>query len=225
MSAPLQVLAAQPAIPLLGHVQKCYCCRCSTFAALRFSVAAVAFAPWLKEALKDRKVLKGGMELGLWSAIGYQTQSVGLITSEASRASFLSTFTVRSVTHCPCCRAFSQPCLVQPACHAPAPHGMAPMLPAGHCGAHPGWLVWQGSEAPHNAVSFCGPLWCGPLGAGRRSPRHWGRLELDISICVWPSGGQLRDCTWTSHSRRMCIAVGTSCAPELRLIISRPAGV
>lgn len=102
MSAPLQVLAAQPAIPLLGHVQKCYCCRCSTFAALRFSVAAVAFAPWLKEALKDRKVLKGGMELGLWSAIGYQTQSVGLITSEASRASFLSTFTVRSVTHCPC---------------------------------------------------------------------------------------------------------------------------
>ena len=65
-------------------------------------MAAFAFAPWLKEALKDRKLLRGGLELGLWSAIGYQTQSVGLITSEASRASFLSTFTVRSVTHCPC---------------------------------------------------------------------------------------------------------------------------
>ena len=66
-------------------------------------MAAFAFAPWLREALQDRKLLKGGLELGVWSAIGYQTQSVGLITSEASRASFLSTFTVRSEPHCPCC--------------------------------------------------------------------------------------------------------------------------
>ena len=68
-----------------------------TFAALRFTLAAAVFFPWVKNAAKDRKVLKGGLELGIYSALAYQTQSVGLITSDASRASFISTFTVGSL--------------------------------------------------------------------------------------------------------------------------------
>lgn len=76
-----------------------------TFAALRFSLAALVFSPWVGNAVKDRTILRGGLELGLWSALAYMTQSVGLETSDASRASFISTFTVRpSVTsssaHC-----------------------------------------------------------------------------------------------------------------------------
>jgi drug/metabolite transporter (DMT)-like permease len=65
-----------------------------TFAALRFSVAAAAFAPFLKGAFKDRALVRGGVELGIWSAAGYMTQSVGLVSTAASRASFISTFTV-----------------------------------------------------------------------------------------------------------------------------------
>lgn len=68
-----------------------------TFAALRFSLAAVVFSPWIKDAVQDRQVLKGGFELGIWSALAYMLQSVGLVTSDASRASFLSTFTVSSI--------------------------------------------------------------------------------------------------------------------------------
>lgn len=75
-----------------------------TFAALRFSLAAAVFFPWVKNAAKDRKVLKGGLELGIYSALAYMTQSVGLITSDASRASFISTFTVSlAAMPYPCC--------------------------------------------------------------------------------------------------------------------------
>ena len=66
-----------------------------TFAALRFTLAAAVFSPWVGNAVKDRTILRGGLELGLWSALAYMTQSVGLETSDASRASFISTFTVR----------------------------------------------------------------------------------------------------------------------------------
>ncbi|KAL3162993.1 hypothetical protein ABBQ32_009425 [Trebouxia sp. C0010 RCD-2024] len=65
-----------------------------TFAALRFTLAAAVFSPWIGDAVKDRTVLRGGLELGAWSALAYMTQSVGLVTSDASRASFISTFTV-----------------------------------------------------------------------------------------------------------------------------------
>lgn len=76
-----------------------------TFAALRFTLAAAVFFPWVKNAAKDRKVLKGGLELGIYSALAYQTQSVGLITSDASRASFISTFTVGSLSQHRSCMA------------------------------------------------------------------------------------------------------------------------
>jgi drug/metabolite transporter (DMT)-like permease len=38
--------------------------------------------------------MRAGLELGVWFAAGYITQSAGLLTTDASRASFLSTFTV-----------------------------------------------------------------------------------------------------------------------------------
>ena len=65
-----------------------------TFAALRFTLAAAVFSPWIKNAVKDRAILMGGLELGIYSALAYMLQSIGLVTSDASRASFISTFTV-----------------------------------------------------------------------------------------------------------------------------------
>jgi drug/metabolite transporter (DMT)-like permease len=64
------------------------------FAFLRFAVAAAAFAPFTAVAARDKRVLRAGVEIGVWTAAGYITQSAGLLTTDASRASFLSTFTV-----------------------------------------------------------------------------------------------------------------------------------
>ncbi|CAL5219032.1 g791 [Coccomyxa viridis] len=64
------------------------------FALLRFTVAAAAFSPFFKKALANKKIWRGGLELGLWMGLGYLTQAEGLITTDASRASFISTFTV-----------------------------------------------------------------------------------------------------------------------------------
>ena len=64
----------------------------AAFTALRFAVAAAAFAPFLPRA--SPAVLVAGVELGVWSAAGYIFQAVGLETCDASRASFLSAFTV-----------------------------------------------------------------------------------------------------------------------------------
>lgn len=64
------------------------------FASLRFGVASLLFAPVLLESARDEKVLRGGVEVGLLTALGYLFQSQGLLTTDASRASFLSTFTV-----------------------------------------------------------------------------------------------------------------------------------
>ncbi len=67
------------------------------FAALRFSLAAAVFAPFLRRGFKDKQVLKAGLEIGCWSALGYLTQSLALEMTDASRASLLSTFTVLAV--------------------------------------------------------------------------------------------------------------------------------
>lgn len=64
------------------------------FASLRFGVAAAALSPFLMKALRRRDTLAAGIELGLLTAAGYLAQSEGLLTTDASRASFLSTFTV-----------------------------------------------------------------------------------------------------------------------------------
>eukprot|EP00889_Picochlorum_renovo_P003194 jgi/Picre1/30224/NNA_005592.t1 len=64
------------------------------FASLRFLVASLVFAPGLLSAVRNETVLKGGVEVGIYTAMGYLLQSEGLLTTDASRASFLSTFTV-----------------------------------------------------------------------------------------------------------------------------------
>jgi drug/metabolite transporter (DMT)-like permease len=62
------------------------------FASLRFGIAAAALSPFL---LKVRPAtIPAGIELGIYTAAGYLAQSEGLLTTDASRASFLSTFTV-----------------------------------------------------------------------------------------------------------------------------------
>lgn len=64
------------------------------FCSLRFIVAALFFAPVLVRAAKNVDVVKGGVEIGIYTAVGYLLQAEGLLTTDASRASFLSTFTV-----------------------------------------------------------------------------------------------------------------------------------
>lgn len=65
-----------------------------SFASLRFLVASALFAPVLVSAVKNREIVKGGVEIGVYTAVGYLLQAQGLLTTDASRASFLSTFTV-----------------------------------------------------------------------------------------------------------------------------------
>lgn len=64
------------------------------FAAMRFSVAALALIACLPKAFKCGTTFKAGIELGVWTALGYITQGLALMLTDASRASFLSTFTV-----------------------------------------------------------------------------------------------------------------------------------
>lgn len=65
------------------------------FAFLRFSVASVALSPFLLQLTsKSSTLVKAGVELGLYTAAGYLLQSLGLESTDASRASFISTFTV-----------------------------------------------------------------------------------------------------------------------------------
>lgn len=44
---------------------------------------------------RSNTLLPAGIELGIWTSAGYLTQALGLMTTDASRASFISTFTVR----------------------------------------------------------------------------------------------------------------------------------
>ena len=84
----------------------------ANFTALRFLVAAVAFAPFLPRANRDTAA--AGLELGLWSAAGYATQALGLLTTDASRASFLSAFTVVAVPLLSGTRVAGEPKAVEP---------------------------------------------------------------------------------------------------------------
>lgn len=62
------------------------------FATMRFGIAAAALSPFLLKA--KLPTFTAGLELGVYTAVGYLAQSEGLLTTDASRASFLSTFTV-----------------------------------------------------------------------------------------------------------------------------------
>jgi len=84
----------------------------ANFTALRFLVAALAFAPFLPRVKQETFV--AGLELGFWSAAGYATQALGLLTTDASRASFLSAFTVVAVPLLSGTRVAGEPKTVQP---------------------------------------------------------------------------------------------------------------
>lgn len=65
----------------------------AAFTAVRFTVSTIPFVPFLFRA-PDAQTRNAGLELGLWVSLGYLMQALGLLTSEAGRASFISMFTV-----------------------------------------------------------------------------------------------------------------------------------
>ncbi|KAK6922217.1 EamA domain, partial [Dillenia turbinata] len=64
------------------------------FTVVRFTMSAVPFIPFIFKARDDVETRNAGIELGFWVSLGYLMQALGLLTSEAGRASFLSMFTV-----------------------------------------------------------------------------------------------------------------------------------
>jgi len=64
------------------------------FNMLRFTIAAIPFAPLLLKSLRDMQILVRGVELGLWVSMAYLAQAVGLLTADAGRSSFISALTV-----------------------------------------------------------------------------------------------------------------------------------
>uniref|UniRef100_A0A0E0KI10 EamA domain-containing protein n=1 Tax=Oryza punctata TaxID=4537 RepID=A0A0E0KI10_ORYPU len=66
----------------------------AVFNMVRFVVSAIPFIPFAIRAFEDRHVRNSGLELGLWVSLAYLSQALGLISSDAGRASFLTAFTV-----------------------------------------------------------------------------------------------------------------------------------
>jgi len=66
------------------------------FCALRFVFSAACFSPLLRGGV-DAFELRRGAELGMWLFAGYACQCEGLVTTDASTASFLLAFTVVTV--------------------------------------------------------------------------------------------------------------------------------
>uniref|UniRef100_A0A0D9WP52 EamA domain-containing protein n=1 Tax=Leersia perrieri TaxID=77586 RepID=A0A0D9WP52_9ORYZ len=64
------------------------------FNVLRFTISAIPFVPLLLKALSDVQAFIKGVELGIWVAIGYLAQAIGLVTADAGRAAFISSLTV-----------------------------------------------------------------------------------------------------------------------------------
>ncbi|XP_074330944.1 uncharacterized protein LOC141668142 [Apium graveolens] len=66
----------------------------ATFTVIRFTLSALPFIPFVLRAKCDFHTRNAGVELGVWVSLGYIAQTLGLLTSDAGRASFLSMFTV-----------------------------------------------------------------------------------------------------------------------------------
>ncbi|XP_057961940.1 uncharacterized protein LOC131153566 isoform X2 [Malania oleifera] len=64
------------------------------FTVVRFAVSAIPFIPFVFQARGDARTRNAGIELGLWVSLGYLMQALGLLTSDAGRASFISALTV-----------------------------------------------------------------------------------------------------------------------------------
>ncbi|XP_030484256.2 uncharacterized protein LOC115700755 [Cannabis sativa] len=68
----------------------------ASFTVVRFALSAIPFIPFVLRSVsqKDVDTRNSGVELGFWVSLGYLMQAVGLLTSDAGRASFLSMLTV-----------------------------------------------------------------------------------------------------------------------------------
>ncbi|XP_031268967.1 uncharacterized protein LOC116127458 [Pistacia vera] len=66
----------------------------AAFCAVRFAMSAIPFLPFVFRARGDVQTRNAGIELGLWISLGYLAEALGLLTSDAGRASFISLFTV-----------------------------------------------------------------------------------------------------------------------------------
>eukprot|EP00981_Chlorochromonas_danica_P005066 scaffold1016_cov175-Ochromonas_danica.AAC.24 len=64
-------------------------------AAFRFSIASLVFLPYLiKAAQRNRAVVLGGVEVGVYCAIGYIGQAISLLSSRASNVAFICSLAV-----------------------------------------------------------------------------------------------------------------------------------
>ncbi|XP_057542729.1 uncharacterized protein LOC130821106 [Amaranthus tricolor] len=79
-------------IPVLKEVEELM--DPATFNVVRFVVSAIPFVPATFRARNDARICKAGLELGLWVSLAYLLQAIGLLTSDAGRASFISMLTV-----------------------------------------------------------------------------------------------------------------------------------
>lgn len=66
----------------------------SVVTAVRFSVAALCFTPFLKG---DRRLIWIGLELGVWIWGGYTTQAIGLLYTTVNRSAFITSLYVIGV--------------------------------------------------------------------------------------------------------------------------------
>ncbi|KAF3437182.1 hypothetical protein FNV43_RR19935 [Rhamnella rubrinervis] len=69
----------------------------AAFSAVRFVISAIPFLPFVFQARDDVKTRNAGIELGFWISLAYLIEAIGLVTSDAGRASFISLFTVIAV--------------------------------------------------------------------------------------------------------------------------------
>ena len=63
----------------------------SLLLAIRFSIAFILFAPWVKP---EWRTLKPAFILGMLLFIGYGSQTIGLVSTSASKAAFITGFSV-----------------------------------------------------------------------------------------------------------------------------------
>lgn len=87
-------IVAASEIPVLKEVEEFM--DPATFNVVRFVVSAIPFLPAAFRARNDARICKAGLELGLWVSLAYLLQAIGLLTSDAGRASFISMLTVSS---------------------------------------------------------------------------------------------------------------------------------
>lgn len=160
--------------------------------------------PHLQAAASDSRIQRAGVEIGLWTAAGYITQSLGLLTTDASRASFLSTFTVlvvpflagmsgkgvSPVTWASCLAALVGVGLLEQNGAAPGIGDVWSMLSAVAFGVqifrteHWARILGNGSNLPLMSVGEQE----GWRGGGRALLGQGGRARAHVSLCSFETG-------------------------------------